>query len=141
MLAGLVGQPRHIVGGQIHTPGRETGYRNSASIHAENRGTLELDPKQPGVLLMPSTLSASPQVIWRRFASFRVLKSSVYAGDLRFPIGFDSRQLHNRNTQLKGCFHPQIGSSPAHPEKAHYGLAIKQRCGAKARFLLKLTSR
>jgi hypothetical protein len=49
----------------------------------------------PGVL-MPSTPSAYPQVTRRRFASFRVVKSSVSAGRADFWDGFDSRQLHTK---------------------------------------------
>jgi len=47
-----------------------------------------------GVLLMPSTLSAYPQVIWRRLASFRVVKFNVSAAHSRLWSEFDSRQLH-----------------------------------------------
>ena len=44
-------------------------------------------------MLMPSTPSAYPQVISRRLALFRVVKSSVSAGHRDFRDGFDSRQL------------------------------------------------
>jgi hypothetical protein len=47
-----------------------------------------------GVLLMSSTPSAYPQVGWRRLASFRIMKFSIYAGQRDFCDGFDSRQLH-----------------------------------------------
>ena len=40
---------------------------------------------------MPSTPLASPQVVSRRFASFRVVKSSVSTGHAGFWSGFDSR--------------------------------------------------
>jgi hypothetical protein len=46
------------------------------------------------VLLMRSTHSAYPQVISRRFASFRVRKSGVFAVKDDFWGGFDSRQPH-----------------------------------------------
>ena len=45
---------------------------------------------------MPSTPFAYPQVVSRTFASFRVVKSSVSAGQRDFCAGFDSRQLHRR---------------------------------------------
>jgi len=45
-------------------------------------------------VLTPSTSFLYPQVISRTFASFRVLKSSISAGQLHFSTGFDSRQLH-----------------------------------------------
>jgi hypothetical protein len=89
---------------------------------------------------MPSTPSAYPQVISRTFVSFHAPKSGVSAGQRDFWAG-SIPGSSTENVQVKGCFHPQIGSSPAHPEKAHCGLAIKQRCGAKASFLLKVTSR
>jgi hypothetical protein len=43
---------------------------------------------------MPSTPSAYPQVAARRFACFRVLDLSIYAGQVDLCAGFDSRQLH-----------------------------------------------
>jgi hypothetical protein len=49
-----------------------------------------------GMVLTPSTPFAYSQVLSRTFASFRVLKSSVSAGHLRFRIGFDSRPPQNR---------------------------------------------
>jgi hypothetical protein len=50
-----------------------------------------------GVLLMPSTLSAYPQVISRRFAYFRVVKFRVSTVHDHFWSGFDSRQLHQKD--------------------------------------------
>jgi hypothetical protein len=44
--------------------------------------------------LMPSTLSAYPQVISSRLASFRVVNSAVSAAHADFRAWFDSRQLH-----------------------------------------------
>ena len=46
------------------------------------------------MLLMPSTLSAYPQVISRSFAPFPVPRSAISAGQPDFHGGFDSRQLH-----------------------------------------------
>jgi hypothetical protein len=43
---------------------------------------------------MPSTPIAYPQVISRRFTSFRVLEFRVYAAHASIWAGFDSRQLH-----------------------------------------------
>jgi hypothetical protein len=42
---------------------------------------------------MASTRSAYRQVVWRRLASFRVLKFRVFAAHGDFWAGFDSRQL------------------------------------------------
>jgi hypothetical protein len=47
-------------------------------------------------MLMPSTASVYPQVASRRLASFRVVKSSISAGQPVLCAWFDSRQLHNR---------------------------------------------
>jgi hypothetical protein len=48
-------------------------------------------------LLMPSTPLAYPQVAWRRLASFRVIDSSISAGQLGLCAWFDSRELHQGN--------------------------------------------
>src|SRR6476620_465756 len=45
-------------------------------------------------LLMASTPLASPQVLSRRFAYFRVIRISVSAVQADFCAEFDSRQLH-----------------------------------------------
>jgi hypothetical protein len=45
-------------------------------------------------LLTPSILFAYPQVISRCFASFRVAKFSIFAGQRDFRSLFDSRQIH-----------------------------------------------
>src|ERR1700759_3100732 len=45
-------------------------------------------------VLTPSTPFAYPQVVSRAFASFRVVKSSAYAGQRHSCSEFDSRQLH-----------------------------------------------
>ena len=55
------------------------------------RGYLASRPLR---VLMPSTPFASPQVVWRCFACFRVVKFSIPAGQRAFCSGFDSRQLH-----------------------------------------------
>ena len=47
-------------------------------------------------VLMPSTPLAYPQVISRCFASFRVVKFSIFAGHADFCAEFDSRQLHQK---------------------------------------------
>ena len=49
---------------------------------------------QAAVRLMPSTPFAYPQVVSSTFASFRVGKSGISAGQIIFCVGFDSRQLH-----------------------------------------------
>jgi hypothetical protein len=45
-------------------------------------------------MLTPSTPFASPQVVSRTFACFRVVKFCISAGHANFWSGFDSRQLH-----------------------------------------------
>jgi hypothetical protein len=49
-------------------------------------------------MLMPSTPSAHPHVVSRRFASVRVLRFRVSAAQGDFWAGFDSRQLHKQNS-------------------------------------------
>jgi hypothetical protein len=51
---------------------------------------------RPLFLLTASTPFAYPQVVSCTFALFRVLKSSVSAGQADFWSGFDSRQLHHK---------------------------------------------
>jgi hypothetical protein len=48
-------------------------------------------------LLMPSTPSASPQVVSRRLVSFRVINSTVIPAQVDFWAWFDSRQLHRES--------------------------------------------
>ena len=48
---------------------------------------------------MPSTPFAYSQVVSRTFASFRVVKSRVSAGQRDFSSGFDSRQLHEQKVR------------------------------------------
>jgi hypothetical protein len=56
---------------------------------------------------MPSTPPAYPQVIWRNLASFRVLKSCIFAVQRDFCAWFDSRQLHeNPRQNYKWIGHP-----------------------------------
>jgi hypothetical protein len=57
--------------------------------------------------LYPQVISrtfAYPQVISRTFASFRVLKSSISAGQLHFSTGFDSRQHHRKGRRSAALF-------------------------------------
>jgi hypothetical protein len=54
-------------------------------------------------MMTPSTPFAYPQVVPRTFTSFRVLKSSISAGQLHFCTGFDSRQLHNKSRWSIAC--------------------------------------
>src|SRR5271156_3511866 len=55
---------------------------------------------------MPSTPLAYAQVVSRTFASFRVARSSVSAGQRDFCAGFDSQQLHWKRAALSRvlCF-------------------------------------
>ena len=46
------------------------------------------------MVLTPSTPVAYPLVVSRTFASFRIARFSVPAGQGDFGSGFDSRQLH-----------------------------------------------
>lgn len=50
------------------------------------------------LVLTPSTPFAYSQVLSRTLASFRVLKLSVCADHQHFRSGFDSRQLHRKDT-------------------------------------------
>ena len=63
-------------------------------------------PQDHPVLLMPSTRFAYPQVVWRTFASFRVVNSDVSSVQRDFCSGFDSRQLHREFTGQSQNFWP-----------------------------------
>ena len=72
-----------------------TGYpptvRSSVSVRSASRYP---QVETASSMLMPSTPLAYPQVISRTFASFRVVKYGVSAGQRHSRAGFDSRQLH-----------------------------------------------
>ncbi len=66
---------------------------------------------QPGCsVLMSSTPLAYPQVISCTFASFRVPKFGVLAGQFDFCAGFDSRQLHQKGRGDTALFRVNISS-------------------------------
>jgi hypothetical protein len=52
---------------------------------------------------MPSTPLAYPQVISRRFTSFRVLKFRVSAAHAVLCAWFDSRQLRHKGRRSGSC--------------------------------------
>ena len=91
---------------------------------------------------MPSTPPAYPQVIWRNLASFRVLKSCIFAVQRDFCAWFDSRQLHeNPRQNYKWIGHPLpvkipvkiwgVAAGPSHrsgPAPAWMAAAIRLCC-------------
>jgi hypothetical protein len=95
---------------------------------------------------MPSTPLASPQVISGCFASFRVVKSGVSAGQALLCAKFDSRQLHKEvSCELTGDFGradrlitnrhgPTVGAASASSRSGDQAVAPAFRLGIKDGF-------
>ncbi len=69
------------------------GYRFKSFAQTGETGVRARLGRLRGVL-MPSTPSAYPRVVFARFALFRVVEFGISAGHVDFGSGFDSRQLH-----------------------------------------------
>jgi hypothetical protein len=79
------------------TPHGSSGTEARSSSVFSHESSVVCGTDNSGVrMLMPSTSSAYPQVASRRFASFRVVKSSISAVQAVLCAWFDSRQLHRR---------------------------------------------
>ena len=79
--------------------GRPLGPFGARPAAPENSAARVRVPPEGGCgALMSSTPFAYSQVISRTFASFRVVNSSVSAGQRDCCSGFDSRQLHRTRT-------------------------------------------
>src|SRR5277367_189802 len=78
----------------------QPGTVHTALAEVESVGgggnSLAASSGRRSLVLMPSTPSAYPQVVSRRFASSRVPKICISAAQGDFWKGFDSRQLHHR---------------------------------------------
>ena len=89
---------------------RSGGPDRRCQTRARCRGAASPCPtRKPLVfvtVLMPSTLVAYPQVFSRTFASFRVTKFGVSAGQQDFCAEFDSRQLHKKGPCQGRDFRP-----------------------------------
>jgi hypothetical protein len=80
------------------TPHGSSGTEARSSSVFSHESSVVCGTDNSGVrMLMPSTSSAYPQVASRRFASFRVVKSSISAVQAVLCAWFDSRQLHRED--------------------------------------------